>query len=343
MRHHQPHEYALPNHHHPRGFASVTHSRLADELVAILWSEDEFAVVEQHLVRSHHARRHALVSVEQLDDLTLLPAVAGTALDDLPDAEAQVLYLLLASILFEPARLELRFKLVLVKVLTDEDELRVALLVRSPFLVEVAVEDHVHRLVDKLLVRLGDGENTLHAVDVCALVLQQIAHPGLHQVKVHFAFLKDAQAGDSAVVRVVAVGSEELRVHIEHALEVEAANVEDGFGRHVRLLAALDGCKLVDSFEPSLDAHQVLLAHQVNLVEQHTVGKCNLLDRLVLRTLGLFLVQVLLDMLRIDQRHDAVEPCEALDIVVDIESLCDGGRISHASRLDQDSIELQFA
>ena len=56
----------------------------------------------------------------------------------------------------------------MVEVLADEDELRLARLALGPALVEVAVEDHVHGLVDELLLGVRDGEHALHAVDVRA-------------------------------------------------------------------------------------------------------------------------------------------------------------------------------
>ena len=60
-------------------------------------------------------------------------------------------------------------------------------------------------------------------------------------------------------------------------------------------------------FQPRLDAHEILLRDEVRLVEEHPVGEGDLLDRLILGALGLLLVEVLLYVLRVDERHDAVE------------------------------------
>ena len=110
-------------------------------------------------------------------------------------------------------------------------------------------------------------------------------------------------------------------------------------GRHLRLRRAQDRRELVDLLEPRLDARELLLGHEVGLVEQQPVGERHLLDRLVLGALGLLLVEVLLDVLRVDERHDAVEPRELLHLVVDEEGLRHRRRVGHPRRLDDDAVE----
>ena len=48
-------------------------------------------------------------------------------------------------------------------------------------------------------------------------------------------------------------------------------------------------------------------------------------------------------MLGIDERDDAVEASELLDLVVDEKGLRDGGRVGHAGRLDHDAVQVQLA
>ena len=72
-------------------------------------------------------------------------------------------------------------------------------------------------------------------------------------------------------------------------------------------------------------------------------SSARLLDRLVLGALGLLLVEVLLNVLGVNQRDDAVEAEVLLDLVVDEEGLRDWCRIGHAGRLDDDTVELERA
>ena len=62
-------------------------SGLAHELVVVFRRVDEASVVELHLVRRDHARRHALLAVHERDDGALLEAAARVARDAVPDAD----------------------------------------------------------------------------------------------------------------------------------------------------------------------------------------------------------------------------------------------------------------
>mmetsp|Transcript_67804 Transcript_67804/g.189269 ORF Transcript_67804/g.189269 Transcript_67804/m.189269 type:complete len:318 (+) Transcript_67804:588-1541(+) len=186
-----------------------------------------------------------------------------------------------------------------------------------------------------------NGDDALHAVNVGAPGLQQLRDKILHIVEVDIARLRDAHAGHGCVVLMLAVRVQELGLLLQRAFEVKGANVEHTIDRNLRLRAALDGRELVDALQASLDALQVRLRHQVCLVEQHAVGEGYLLDRLVLDALGLLLVEVLLDVLGVDERHNAIEPREGLDLLVDEEGLRNRCRIGQACRLDDDAIEPQ--
>ena len=128
-------------------------------------------------------------------------------------------------------------------------------------------------------------------------------------------------------------------VHLERALEVERSNVEHPIDCDVGLCAALDWRVGIHRLEACLDTHEVLLRNEVGLVEQDAVGEGYLLNRLVLRALGLDFVQVLLDVLRVDQRDDPVEARERLDVLLDEERLRDGRRVCHPCGLDHDQVE----
>ena len=55
-------------------------------------------------------------------------------------------------------------------------------------------------------------------------------------------------------------------------------------------LAALNRREPVQRAQTALDALEILLGHEVHLVEEHPVGERHLLHRLVLRALGLLLI-----------------------------------------------------
>ena len=233
---------------------------------------------------------------------------------------------------------------VVVEVLADESELAHAFLAWPPHLGETTDVDHVHGLIHELGVAVVRGDHALHPVELRAQIRQQpIGHPLAQQVDVNRSLLGHAERCDRRVVLVLAVGVEELGVHLERAREVKGADVEHA--RHVdaRLLAAHDRRERVDAAQPRLDTCQVILRHEISLVEQQSVRKRHLLYRLVLRALGLLLVEMLLDVLRVDERHDAVEPCERLDRVIHEEGLRDGRRVGHPRGLDDDAVEVQLA
>ena len=91
------------------------------------------------------------------------------------------------------------------------------------------------------------------------------------------------------------------------------------------------------------DPLEVLLLDKIHLVEEHAIGEGHLLHRLILRAFSLLLVQVLLNVLRVDQSDDAVEPETSLDPIVDEEGLRNGRRVGHARRLDDDGVQLEVA
>ena len=89
----------------------------------------------------------------------------------------------------------------------------------------------------------------------------------------------------------------------------------------------------VDAANPCLEGVQPRRIHKVGLVEKNHVGECHLLQRLVL------CLQVLLQVLRVGNRHDRIEAEVLLHLVVGEEGLGDGRGVSEAGRLDEDPIQ----
>ena len=64
-------------------------------------------------------------------------------------------------------------------------------LVFSPRFVEISVEDHVHSLEHETLLGVCDVQHALHAVQVRALVHQEVVDPALDRIKVQRSALDD--------------------------------------------------------------------------------------------------------------------------------------------------------
>ena len=273
-----------------------------------------------------------------LGDLAGDVAVGGAALDRVADGKPKSELPLRDKLRGLDAREEPFLELGVVQVLADEDELGLAFLAGFPRLVEVAVEDHVHRLKHETLLTVCDVQHALHAVQVRALVHQEVVDPPLKRVEVEGLVLDDADGGDGVVVLVLVVGVEELGVHVYRLLQVKGVDVEDQIDGDFGLLGSDDGCGRVDGLEPGGDALHVGFVDEIHLVENHAIGEGDLLDRLVLGALGLLLVQVLLDVFGIHEGDDAVQAKVLLDAVVDEEGLCDGRWVRHSSGLDKDAV-----
>mmetsp|Transcript_29950 Transcript_29950/g.75126 ORF Transcript_29950/g.75126 Transcript_29950/m.75126 type:complete len:417 (+) Transcript_29950:116-1366(+) len=106
------------------------------------------------------------------------------------------------------AALEAALQLLAVEELADEDHLVDALLVSppgpdGPVLAGAKVDHHVHALEDVLLVRALHAEDALGAVQVGALLLQQLRQPLVELLHVQGALQLDAHAADVVVVLVL--------------------------------------------------------------------------------------------------------------------------------------------
>ena len=87
----------------------------------------------------------------------------------------------------------------------------------------------------------------------------------------------------------------------------------------------------------ALDLLELVLAHQIGLVEQDHVGEGDLLLRLVA------LLELAEEVLGVDHGDDGVEPGTGLDLVVGEEGLRHRARVGQAGGLDQDAVELVLA
>ena len=129
------------------------------------------------------------------------------------------------------------------------------------------------------------------------------------------------------------LGLEERAVDGQRALQVERADVQHLVDGRIGILRAQDLRRAVDAADAPLDALERRGIDEVGLVEQHEVRERHLLGRFV------ELVDVLLEMLGVDHRHDGVELELVLELVVEEERLRHRTRIGHARGLDEDVVE----
>ena len=94
--------------------------------------------------------------------------------------------------------------------------------------VEVALEDHIYARPDTRTSPrvMSDGEHSFHPEDVGTFVAQGGAHPLLYLIQVNLTREHDAEACHRAVVGVLFARVEELWIHFQGALQVEAFDVE---------------------------------------------------------------------------------------------------------------------
>jgi hypothetical protein len=130
---------------------------------------------------------------------------------------------------------------------------------------------------------------------------------------------------------------EKLWIELGGAAEIESAHVEHAVEVNVAIFRAMDPRDAVDSFDSSFEGIELGGRHEIRLVEQDHVGKANLLHGFVIA------VEMLGNVFRVDDGHDRVEPEALLDFVVSEKRLRHGGWIRHASRLDQNAVQLVFA
>mmetsp|Transcript_11834 Transcript_11834/g.27350 ORF Transcript_11834/g.27350 Transcript_11834/m.27350 type:complete len:327 (-) Transcript_11834:373-1353(-) len=313
------------------------------------------AVFEFDLERRDKSWWHAGLPVQKLHHLATRPrmvrGLADTELDPITDGKAETVPPLLEHLLCQLAFGERLVERLGIEIHPDENELALSWLTRRPTARESALELMVDRMVDVLELRVGDGKHTFHAVHALPIGCTQLAEPLAHKVKVEQLCanrsemarraLVDAVARDAAIVHHFdAPRIQEARLHSKQVLHVATSDVEHKVDRDSSLLTALDAREAVDVRQPRLDAPEVLLArHKVDLIEQQPVGKGHLCHCLVDGAFLLLLVEVLLDVSRVDHRDDTVQPAERLDERVDEEGLRHRSRRRHARRLDHDRID----
>mmetsp|Transcript_38520 Transcript_38520/g.116456 ORF Transcript_38520/g.116456 Transcript_38520/m.116456 type:complete len:373 (+) Transcript_38520:225-1343(+) len=227
----------------------------------------------------------------------------------------------------------------LVQVLPDENKTALALLVLAPIALEIASVNHTDTLEDILGGGAVDIENALVTVEVGPVLAQHQPNPTLHEIHVQWRVEFGTATCHRRVVLVLPIRVQELRVHLQHAVEAERVHVNQMLRIDFAVLGPENLHGGVDLLYPLLDRRQLLLLDQVRLVQQNAVREGHLLHRLVLNSLRLLLVQPRNDVLGVYHCDDAIEAVHALDVVVYEESLRNWRWVGQSCRLDDHRVE----
>ncbi len=140
----------------------------------------------------------------------------------------------------------------------------------------------------------------------------------------------------SVAVRMF-VFSEEVRVDFELRIQVEAAQVEDFLDVRFAEIDDLDRRPRIHVQQAMAQIVQMLFVDQIGLGDEQAIGEADLALH------HFMLVQLVVRVLRVDQRDDRVEQEFVGDLVVHEERLRDRARIGEAGGFDHDTVEIQFA
>jgi len=139
---------------------------------------------------------------------------------------------------------------------------------------------------------------------------------------------------------VLALGVEELGVHLGDTAERERVDADEVLGLDLTLLAAEDSGGRVELLQALLNVVELYVLDKVGLVEKDAVSESNLLLGLVLDSLGLLVVKPRCDVLGVDNSDDSVKDELGLDLLIDEEGLGDRSGVGKAGCLDDDGVEL---
>ncbi len=132
---------------------------------------------------------------------------------------------------------------------------------------------------------------------------------------------------------VVMVMIEEMRIVFQRALEIEGALIEHAGEIDAGAAGLVDAGRRVDGADDILDLRQFFRRHEVGLVDQHDVGKGDLVFGLAA------VLEAQRQVLGVDEGDHGVELGLGAHVVVHEEGLGDRHRIGKARGLDDDAVE----
>mmetsp|Transcript_2341 Transcript_2341/g.5420 ORF Transcript_2341/g.5420 Transcript_2341/m.5420 type:complete len:242 (+) Transcript_2341:735-1460(+) len=147
----------------------------------------------------------------------------------------------------------------------------------------------------------------------------------------------------SVMAVVLLLVFEKLRLELEHSVQAEALHANEQLGVHTRALRLDDLHACIDALDRRLDLGLLLVGDEVDLVEQHAVGKSNLLHAFVDPILAAILAKMLEHMLGIHNGDNPVQLTVRRDGVVDDKGLGHWAGVRHAGSLDDDCVKVLLA
>mmetsp|Transcript_20399 Transcript_20399/g.33157 ORF Transcript_20399/g.33157 Transcript_20399/m.33157 type:complete len:218 (-) Transcript_20399:138-791(-) len=136
---------------------------------------------------------------------------------------------------------------------------------------------------------------------------------------------------------VFLVKVQEFLVIRHYAIQGEARNISDLGQVHTRVFRFDHLGGRINSFDATFDFLYVLCVDEIYLVQQDNVGKCYLLNCLVLALL--LLIKSLQNPLTVYHSDYSIDAEAVIHLVVREKRLCNRCRIGHAGRLDYHPVE----
>ena len=230
-----------------------------------------------------------------------------------------------------------------VKISTDENKPALPCFVVSPsldFVAKVATKEHVNALENEFLFHALHGENALVSEQILSHVVHDGVNPSLEFVDVEFAFKFGTHGGDARVVLVLALGVQELRVHVQGSFKVKRLDTDEVAGIDEAVFGVENRRKSVDTSDAAFNFLGLVFCDEVHFVQDNPVGKRQLLNGFIFNVLRLFLIEMLHDVLCINHGDDAVKFVPLDDLIVDKKRLRHRCGIGQPGGLDNNPVKV---
>mmetsp|Transcript_1033 Transcript_1033/g.1719 ORF Transcript_1033/g.1719 Transcript_1033/m.1719 type:complete len:217 (-) Transcript_1033:278-928(-) len=186
------------------------------------------------------------------------------------------------------------------------------------------------------------AQQSLRAVQVLRPLPEQVHHEHVEPLRVQVAAELDADALDQvgAVLELLPVVVEEVRIVREDALHVEGVDRQDLIERRAAPFCLDDGSELVQAIQSSLELVLLVFRDEIDLVQEDLIGERHLMLRLVHGSVRLLLVEVHVDVLGVGQAHDRIDPVVVAHLGIRLDGVHDGSRVGEAGGFEYHGVEI---
>ena len=197
----------------------------------------------------------------------------------------------------------------------------------------ISLQQHVDALDHETIGVVSEGDDPLHAQDVCPEGLDDFLDPWKKLARIERLIGHERQAGNVVVMLMFMEAREEVGFDFQYAVETEGVSTQH-IGQldaaALRLTNCRNGIDGANSFARSV---QLLRLDEIGLIQEDNIREGDLF-------LGFMsVVERTEQVLRVNDCHDGVELGVFANILVDEESLGDGGWIGEACGFDQNSVK----